>query len=349
MEPVDRPTLVDVARRAQVSRQTVSNVINSPHLVRDETSLRVQAAIDEMGYRPHLAARQLRTRRSQTLGLRMEPVRDGINGAVLDRFLHGFTERAQTRGYRVLLFTAADDRREIEQYAELIDTADLDGFVVSGTHSGDIRTRWLTDRGVPFVTFGRPWPGAGAGPAEYDVHPWVDVDGAVGTRAATEHLLELGHRRIALLGWPDDSDLGADRARGWREAMRRAGTSESDIDALHTRIRDDVGTAARAMTDLLERANPTAVVAVSDSLALGAYGVVRTLDRAFAVVGFDDTPVAAALGMSSVAQPLVEAADRALDLLLRRLDGTPPIDQHVLLAPHLVVRATSTPPPGGSH
>lgn len=344
MDGDGRPTLEHVARRAQVSRQTVSNVLNAPHLVRDETTARVQAAIDELGYRPHTAARQLRTRRSRVLGLRMEPVRDGINGAVLDRFLHALTERAQERGYRVMLFTASDDRREIDQYDELLDTADLDGFVLTGTHHGDPRTQWLAERNVPFVTFGRPW----AAPDAPDLldHPWVDVEGATGTRAATEHLLDLGHRRIAFLGWPEDSDLGADRERGWRDALLRAGVAPEDL--LFARMPDGVAHAARATEDLLATANPpTAIVAVSDSLALGALGVIRQRNQPTAIVGFDDTPVAAALGLSSVAQPLVEAADRVLGLLLRRLDGGPgPVpDPHVLLAPSLVVRATSTRPP----
>ena len=113
MEP--RPTLETVARRAAVSRQTVSNVLNSPHIVRPETLQRVLEVIEEVGYRPNAAARQLRTRRSQVLGLRLQPVADGINGAVLDRFLHSLTEQAQVRGYRIMLFTASDDDVEIAQ------------------------------------------------------------------------------------------------------------------------------------------------------------------------------------------------------------------------------------------
>jgi len=340
---IDRPTLESVARRAQVSRQTVSNVINSPHLVHPDTLARVQSAIDELGYRPHTAARQLRTRRSRVLGLRMEPVRDGINGHVLDHFLHALTARAQERGYRLMLFTAATDGDEIAQYDELLETADLDGFVLTSTHSGDARTAWLAERGVPFVTFGRPWsalrdPDAGE-------HPWVDVDGAAGTRQATQHLLDLGHRRIAFLGWPQDSDLGNDRAQGWLDAMTAAGLPVGELDALRVAVPDDVTAAASATRRLLDEASPTALVAVSDSLALGAYGVVRQLPRPVAVVGFDDTPVAAALGLSSVRQPLAETAGRAIELLLHRLDGAPgAAEQHVLLEPSLVTRATSTPP-----
>lgn len=331
-----RATLEDVAQRAQVSRQTVSNVLNAPDRVAAPTASRVLAAIDELGYRPHAGARALRTRRSHVLGLRLQRVGDGINGAVLDRFLHALTEHAQARDYRVLLFTADDDLDEVRQYQDLLDTADLDAFVLTGTHHGDDRTRWLAEHDVPFVTFGRPWSDNVTSP-----HPWVDVDGAHGTRLATQHLLDAGHRRIGLLGWPEGSDVGADRRRGWVEAMTAAGLglTEASMD-------DDVAAASRAAATLVHQEQVTAIVAVSDSLALGALAAVRTMATPVAVVGFDDTPVAAALGLSSVAQPLVQAAEHAVDLLLHTLDGGsgPEPEPHVLLHPHLVVRASSTSP-----
>jgi DNA-binding LacI/PurR family transcriptional regulator len=348
MDTTTRPTLESVAQRAGVSRQTVSNVLNSPHLVRPETTERVQAAIDELGYRPSAAARQLRTGRSRVLGLRLEPVHDGINGAVLDRFLHALTESAQTRGYRVMLFTAADDEREILQYRELLDTAELDGFVLTSTHRGDDRAAWLAARDVPFVTFGRPWDRTGAGPAggpADDDHPWVDVDGAAGTRAAVEHLRRLGHERIGYLGWPEGSDVGEDRAAGWAAALVDAGHDADLLRRLHARVPDGVAAGARAAERLLSDVAPTALVCASDSLALGALTATRTRPAPLAVVGFDDTPVAAAVGLTSVAQPLTEAAHRAIDLLLDQLDGTGGTrSRRVLLAPHLVERATSTPP-----
>ena len=88
------PTIDDVAEAAHVSRQTVSNVINSPAIVREKTRVQVQEAIDLLGYRPHASARRLRTRKSSTIGLRLDPLRDGISGSVLDRFVHKLAERA---------------------------------------------------------------------------------------------------------------------------------------------------------------------------------------------------------------------------------------------------------------
>ena len=340
-----RPTLETVARRADVSLQTVSKVLKAPHLVREETLERVQAAIAEVGYRPHGAARQLRTSRSRVIGLRLPPSTAGINGAVLDRFLHALTAEAQRHGYRVMLFTAPDDDGEIAGYAELLDTLQIDAFVLTSTHHDDPRTAWLAARGIPFVTFGRPWSSA----AGVDGHPWVDVDGAAGTRAATEHLLERGHRRIAFLGWPEGSDTGDDRREGWRDAMLAAGVTAAEIDGLTLGVEDGVAEGSAAATRLLGESAPTAFVCTSDSLALGVLAATRSGgDHAqVAVVGFDDTPVARAIGLTSIAQPVAESAASALTLLLRRLgrtDGPAPTDEQVLLMPQLVVRATSAGP-----
>jgi DNA-binding LacI/PurR family transcriptional regulator len=346
-----RPTLETVARRAAVSRQTVSNVLNSPHLVRPETLQRVREAIDAVGYRPNAAARQLRTQRSRVIGMRIEQVVDGINGAVLDRFLHALTEQAQLHGYRLMLFAAPDDQGEIAQYGELLDGLQLDAFVLTSTHAGDLRTQWLTDHDVPFVTFGRPWDDPSSAVVQPD-HAWVDVDGAVGTRAAVEHLQALGHHRIAWIGWPEGSGVGDDRRAGWGRAMSAAGTDPADVAALEVAVDDGVAQGAHAAAHLLATTGATAFVCASDSLALGALGTARggavldsrTVTAArpdVAVVGFDDTPVARAVGLSSVAQPLTEAARAALDLLLMRLSDRDHRDHHVLLAPSLVIRDSS--------
>src|SRR5215475_10470484 len=248
-------TIATVARHANVSRQTVSNVLNAPGMVRDETRARVMAAIEELGYRANLAARQMRTGRSRLIGVRIDPVRNGIEAAVLDRFLHGLTETAAPAGYRVVLYTASDDGTEIATYDELLATYALDAFVLTHTHHGDARTAWLSQAGVPFTTFGRPWGGV-------DQHPWVDVDGAAGTAAATRHLLARGHRRIGFIGWPKGSGVGDDRERGWRDELRAAGCDPARLDR-HTI--DGIDEGERAATELLRlRQPPTALVCASD-------------------------------------------------------------------------------------
>jgi len=335
------PTVTDVGRAAGVSRQTVSNVINSPGLVRPTTREKVEVAIAQLGYRPHASARRLRTQKSSTLGIRLDPMTNGISGSLLDRFLHAITEQADHRGLRVMLFTATDPDDEIRQFARLRDGADVDGFVLTATFHEDPRTEWLIENDVPFVTFGRPW---GIDDMTDPRHLWVDVDGHSGLRDATRHLLASGAEHVAYLGWASPSGTGDDRRRGWREAMEARGVlSAAQLDVLQTETIDDVQGARDAIRSLIATGvRIDAVACASDSLALG---VLLEVGPAIPVVGYDNTPVAGAIGLSSIEQPLDEVAAGALDLLLG--DGGKGIvgwkssssgSRHRLVTPRLVVR-----------
>jgi DNA-binding LacI/PurR family transcriptional regulator len=339
------PTVEDVARVASVSRQTVSNVLNSPHVVKAATRERVEAAIVELGYRQNASARRLRTRKSATLGIRLDPMADGISGSILDRFLHALTEQADERGMRVMLFTASGPQGEIDQISRLRDGADVDAFVLTSTFHRDPRTEWLIANDVPFVTFGRPW---GIDDMNDPQHLWVDVDGAAGTRAATEHLIDTGARRILYVGWPSPSGTGDDRRRGWESAMRdRLGWNDADLDGLHVTAEEGVVQGSAAVSPLLAAfPAPDAIVCVSDSLALGAMTAAASAGLSgLPIVGFDNTPVAAAVGLSSVEQCLGDVAAGALELLLGSTGNDivgadlSPGEAHRLITPELVIRS----------
>ncbi|MFJ6652947.1 LacI family DNA-binding transcriptional regulator [Microbacterium sp. NPDC091313] len=334
---VKAPTVDDVARAAGVSRQTVSNVINAPDIVRESTRERVQAAITDLGYRPHAAARQLRTRRSSTIGIHLDPYAGGVSGVVLDRFVHALTERASERGMRMLLYAARSPQEEIARLGDLLDGGEVDAVVVTGTFQGDPRTGWLSQRGLPFVSFGRPW---GVDDLDAPEHLWVDVDGAAGTAAATRHALRAAGERVAFLGWPAGSGTGDDRERGWRETVADGArgprwVAEEDV----ARARGIVA-AALAAGEAVD-----AVVCASDSLAIGAkLGAADAGRPEMLVIGFDNTPAAEALGLSSVEQLPERVAGGALELLMGETgsvvapraaaSGT----AHVLVEPRLVVR-----------
>lgn len=342
-----KPTLVSLARDLGVSRQTISNALNAPHRVNAATLERVLEGIKQSGYRPHVAGRQLRTRRSRNLAMRLYPSPDGINGAILDRFLHALTEAGQREGYRLTLFTAPDDEGEITAIDELLSTADIDGFVLTSTHHGDPRTAWLLEHDVPFVAFGRPWSSE-EDPFEA-AHPWVDVDGGAGTADAVAFLLRRGHRRIGFLGWPEGSGVGDDRRAGWRRTLETAG-ADRGLDDLTLGVEDTVADGARGAAELFSR-GATALVCASDSLAIGAASAwqesARGVGEGAPVIGFDDTPVAAALGLSSVHQPIEQVAEQVIALLLQQLSGesdTTTPAQHVLLPASLVLRGPDPSP-----
>jgi DNA-binding LacI/PurR family transcriptional regulator len=301
-------TLADVAAHAGVSVQTVSNALNNPDLLKPSTLDRVLAAIDDLGYEPNLQARRLRQRTVATIGLRIEPPTDNIASSLLDGFLHELTARADAQGKHVLLFTAVDDEEEVRKIRELAGQQMADRFLITSTHAGDARVTALLEAGVSFVAFGRPW-----GPSP--VHSWVDVDGAAGTRQATEALLDAGHRRIGFVGWPAGSGSGDDRRRGWAEAMtERLGFDDAELDGLTARCQDRVGEAVAAAGSLLEQ-GVTALVCASDSLATGSIAAAAQLDQQLAVIGFDNTSLAAGLGFPSVDQSLGEVASAALAAL----------------------------------
>src|SRR5919202_1019045 len=215
-------TLATVAAEAGVSRQTVSNALNSPELLRPETLARVQEAIERLGYTPNRAARNLRTKASHLVGLRLEPAVEGTASGLMDRFLHSLVESCKEAGLHVLLFTAEDVNDPLDGYDALLGSAAVDAFVVTDTYRGNPQAAWLEARQVPFVAFGRPW---GEPQAR---HPWVDVDGRAGVMLAVDHLVGRGHERIAWVGWQRSSTIGAHRRSSWVDRLheRHPATSE---------------------------------------------------------------------------------------------------------------------------
>ena len=334
----ERATVESVAARAGVSRQTVSNALNAPDRLRTDTLERVLAAIDELGYRPNQAARSLRTHATRVVGFRLQL--DVPTGGIHDRFLHALCSSARDRRYDVLTFAVRNDDEEIATYDELMRRDAVDGFVLAGTHFVDPRTNWLLTRGAKFVAFGRPWGQARAR------HSWVDVDGAAGTAAAVDHLVQQGHRRIGFIGWPEGSGVGDDRRSGWLSAAK---SRRLPVRGLEVAGEDGVGAGAALARRLLESGNPpTALVCVSDAMGLGAmHWIVESglkPGHDVAVVGFDDSPGAELVrpALTSVRQPLEAVADKVVEVLLDELSGRRTKPVRALVPPALVVRGSST-------
>ncbi|GAA2344646.1 LacI family DNA-binding transcriptional regulator [Dactylosporangium salmoneum] len=333
----DQPvTLADVAAVAKVSAQTVSNVLRRPERVLPKTRRKVEAAIEQLGYHPNYAARALRASASHVIGLRIEPTSTEVVGSIHDRFLHALAEAGRPSGYHIQLFTADDAAAEAETARTLIRAGAADGVVLYDVRAQDPRPGLLLAGRVPFVSFGRTVSGTG----EYS---WVDVDDETGISDAVDHLVERGHRRIGYIGWPEDFSVGVRRARGWRDAMTRHGLP-TDLDA---RAEDTMPAGSQAAGRLLDDPHPpTAIVAATDTIAVGIHHEATTRGLRpgadLAIVGFDDTPTALAFGLTSIGQPVTEAARAIMELLV---DTVAKPDRHAvhgrLLAPRLVVRASS--------
>ncbi len=336
-------TIKDVARHAGVSIATVSYAFNRRGSITAETRARVFAAARELGYRPNVLARSLRRQESRTLGYSWHPLPKDHWHPVLDRFIYAMAEAAEARGYHILTFAGDTGEDAWEAYEELMLSQHVDGFILSDTNREDVRIQCLLERQFPFVAFGRA--------NEAWDFPYVDVDGETGIYEAVQHLRALGHRRIGLIAWPEGSLSGLHRYRGYQRAFEEAGLHPHPHWIVRSENSEAAASAAtRELLGLPEAQRPTAVVAVSDLMALG---VMRALRHAglrpgedVAVVGYDDIPTAQYLHppLSSVRQPIAEVGERIVEMLLKIIHDEPPEERRVLLKPELIVRASSGGP-----
>jgi DNA-binding LacI/PurR family transcriptional regulator len=337
------PTIKDVAREAGVSIATVSYVLNGKHSsISTETRRLVWEAAERIGYMPNATARNLRASRSRLIGYEWHEVRSDQINAVLDRFTYHLARSAEEAGYHVLTFTSpADD--PVRVYDELLRTGRVDAFVVSNTRVEDPRIRYLIDRGFPFVSFGRANP-------DWEF-PWIDCDGRAGIRMAVEHLIAHGHQRIAMLAWPEDSLSGEHRVQGYRDALAAHGLPMAE--PYLVRGIDENVLAAEALdrwAALAPDLHPTAVVSVSDQIAIGLMNQAESrgiaIGRDLSLIGFDDTPTSQHLrpALTTVRQPIVEIGAHIMHmlevLLGRGAEAAAPGLMQRLIAPELVERGT---------
>lgn len=333
-----RPTLESIARRAGVSHQTVSNVLNSPHKVAPATRERVLAVVAELNYRPNETARSLARQATRMISFH---IGTGLHNeaSMLDPFMRALAQVGRTHGYRVVLDIAGNgDDEQIASYEELYASRSVDGIVIPETHVGDTRPDWLVEHGLPFVAFGRPWDAPAA------QHSWVDVDGAHGMRLVAEHLHASGHQRIAYLGPARNRGMEDDRLDGLLAGFAAAGAPPGRVVAAEVARPSDLWA---LLPGILRDERPTALVGRDDSFAFEAVQVLDELGfragRDIAVTGFDDSDLArrSRPQLTSVAQPIAEVAGLIWDSLLAQLTGTdaPPLQR--IISPSLVVRASS--------
>ncbi|HJS29554.1 MAG TPA: LacI family DNA-binding transcriptional regulator, partial [Anaerolineales bacterium] len=331
-----RVTLKQVAAHAGVSYQTVSKVLNQQAQVSKETEERIWNSVRSLGYRPNQIARSLRSSRSCLIGYSWEPTPPDQPNSILDLFLMSMTQAAERAGYHLLTFPHRPGEEWIDSYRELIDTNRVDGFVLSSVENDDSRISFLCERNFPFVAFGR---------SDHTLdYPYVDVDGAWGTQLVVEHLLAMGHQRIFALAWPQPSRVGENRLEGFLKTLGQVGVGPGDgmVARGEGSFRFGYETTVGWLDQPLDR-RPTAIVAFNDAMAIGAMQAIRerglSIGEDIAVSGFDDAPMVQYLNppLTSVRQPAWEVGQRVISILAGLLDGTPPIEQQVLLQPRLIV------------
>ena len=337
-----RPTSADVATEAGVSRTTVSFVLNDRQDVKipDETRQRVLSAAERLGYHPHAPARQLAGGRSHVVALVLRQTPEQIAGdAILAETLRGLAAAARSGGFRVMVEPLAPDGPDAT-YTALLRAQHADGLVVSGPRVDDPSLVDLVRDDFPIVIQGA-LPGLTVAS--------VDVDNVAGARGAVEHLISLGHRRIACItNAPVVYTAAQERLDGYRQAMAAAGLEAPE--GLICEASFDAPSGHAAMAQLLARGiDFDAVFVASDVVALGAIGALRDAGRRVpedvSVVGFDDIPLAAYFDppLTTVRLPAFELGQAAGRALLERIANGSVISR-TLLATELIVRASTAPP-----
>lgn len=331
-------TIRDVALRAQVSVTTVSNLLNGrDRRMRPETRDRVIAAMAELGFRPSRLARHLRTGQGGLVGLVVPSVANPFWGA----FARSVEAEARAHDLQVLLCNSERDPVRESAYVEELWATGVRAVVLGSSPPSIDHLRSALDRGLRLVAFDRE-PQPGDPPALRS----VSVDNDTGARLATEHLLELGHRRIGFLTGPVTTISRRRRLAGYESALAQVGVDD-DRRLVWEGAVSDYGGAESAelgragMTALLQLDDPpTAVLAVNDMYAIGACTAVRDSGRDVpdvSVVGFDDIVLAALHNppLTTVRQPLAEMARLAVELL--QADEPPPR----MVRPELVIRQST--------
>lgn len=327
-----RATLRDVAADAGVSRATASLVLRQSPLVARATRERVLASMRRMGYVYNRAAATLRAQRSRTIGLAVTDITNPFF-AELAVSIEG---RLEDVGYAVLLTHTGDHLKKQERLLTVLHGYQVDGLLLCPAQDTSLDTvTQLREWNLPFVLVARYLADSGA--------DYVGADNRLGAEMGVDHLVSLGHRRIAFVGGPVSSSARRDRLDGYRRALEKHHLSVEDrLAAAGPASRDGGFEAVRALLQLPEP--PTAALCYNDVVAFGALlglqAEGRTPGRNFGVVGFDDIADAALVrpALTTVGIGPRSVGETAVEVLLERIAHPERPLQQVVLPPHLVIR-----------
>jgi LacI family transcriptional regulator, repressor for deo operon, udp, cdd, tsx, nupC, and nupG len=326
----------EVARLAGVSVATVSRTLASPERVRQATRDKVNAAVEQVGYRPNLMAVQFRSRRTANLVILVPK----IANTFFARVISGAQQAAQTAGYRLLLCDT-QGREDVErEYAGLVDAHQADGVIQLRAYDPFPADRTDTP---PMINACEVIKGGR--------HPTISLDNQAAAQAMTEHLIGLGHRRIGLIKGPQSSPLTQDRVAGYQAALAQAGIPNDPAIICHGDFSLRAGyEGAASLLTLPER--PTALFCENDEMAIGALKRIKEaglrVPEDISLVGFDDIPLAHYCDppLTTIAQPAEGFGRRAVEMLINLIEKKANPEQHVTLPFELTVRKSAAPPTG---
>ncbi|WP_026621215.1 LacI family transcriptional regulator, repressor for deo operon, udp, cdd, tsx, nupC, and nupG (plasmid) [Ensifer sp. WSM1721] len=334
----DRPKIKDIAEKAGVSAATVSRALADSALVTAETRQRVLDLARELNYRPNVSARNLRTRKSMSVLL---VVRDVGNPFYLD-ILKGVEATAREAGYSVLMGNTENDPARETEYFNMLRDGHADGMILMTGKLPPAGGRLSGWSHLPVVVALEMIEGSGL--------PHVQVDNVAAARGAVEHLIALGHRRIAHISGPVPEPMSLCRREGYRLAMREAGLAIPDgYEVRGDFLLESGEQCCRSLFVLAEP--PTALFVANDEMAFGAVHELRRMGRDVpgdvSIVGFDDLYLSKAFypALTTVSQPRAEIGRKAMALLLGILSGgSTHVTEPLVLPTVLNIRGSTAPP-----
>ncbi|TVY08470.1 LacI family DNA-binding transcriptional regulator [Paenibacillus cremeus] len=331
-----KPTIYDVAEAAGVSIATVSKVINGTGRISDKTRKHVLDVMEELKYKPSMVASALTGKSTFTIGLTIPDLANPFFAEIA----RAVEDRGHEYGFNVFICSTDNDPEKEVKYFSLLTQKRVDGIIIASRTQKDQFLKRLIQHQIPIAMIAREMPTLAV--------DTVMVDDFLGGYQAGSHLIELGHRRIAMIA-EDMSEMSSrERVRGCRQAMLDAKVEPDEALIVVGGFAVESGKAA--MDRLLEQDHkPTAVFACNDVLAIGAIQSARQhglqVPKELSVIGFDNTVLATIVDppLTTIAQPIQDIGRQVVDLLVEEIKGEKALKQRVLLMPQLVVRSSCAP------
>jgi DNA-binding LacI/PurR family transcriptional regulator len=337
-------TIKDIARVAGVSVGTVSNYMNNPDLLNNDTRNKIHQTIEKLNYNPSAAARSLVMNRTMRIGLvhlisTHSNYQQEMNDSAFLELLAAINTTAAENGYSLLLSAATSKSQELSIIKKLVGEKQVDGLIFMATQEDDERINFLCQKDFPFASFGRS--------KGCEKFSFVDVDGEKGIVQVVNYLIDLGHHRIAYLNPPDGLMFAKHRWKGFCNAMMEHAIPIQEELIVDSGFNEVSG--HKAILQLLELSQPpSAVIAPND---ISAFGVMKGLqERGFmpgkdvSVVGFDDISLANLWhpSLTTLAQPFREIGHHLVEMLVKEISGNQK-KSHLILEPKLIVRESTAP------
>lgn len=334
-----KPTIYDVAEKAEVSIATVSKVINQTGRIGEKTRKRVIEVMKDLNYSPSVVASALTGKNTYTVGLLVPDIANPF----FAEMARSVEDRGHELGFNVVMCSTDHDEEKEAQYISLLRRKSVDGLILASVIQNDEILKALIKQNLPVALISRDMPSLAV--------DTVIVDDFIGGYAATEHLIELGHEKIAVLAEKMTVTSSRERVRGYQKALEEAGLPVEDD---WMRISDFTVEAGKQSTrELLDSPDrPSAIFACNDMLAIGAIQATRekglSVPDDLSVVGFDDTVLATMIDppLTTVAQPIQDMGSKVMDLLVEEIKKEKRTKQRVVLLPELVIRESTKVPSG---